>query len=348
MANFNGTNMHLGNIARLSSAKSRSATAENVYGKRGKGGMAHPFKCQADVRKIGQAWDRGEAARELGQGWKVRPCIRLPKKKTSVIADIKGPGVIQHIWFTLHADFYEDAILRMYWDGERNPSVEAPIGNFFCNGFKKRIGILSLPINVNPDGGFNCFFPMPFMKRAKITIENRANKDCPALFYTVNYVLTRIGRDNAYFHAQYRHTPKIPFKADYVVVDNIKGRGHYVGTYMTWIQKSEGWWGEGEIKMFMDGDRKFPTIIGTGTEDYFGGAWCFRGNYSAPFMGYPYGYSRSPKDKRVKPGNKHTLYRFHVMDPVRFKKNLKVTMQAIGWQKGNKYLPLQDDISSVC
>ena len=132
------------------------------------------------------------------------------------------------------------------------------------------------------------------------------------------------------------------YKDDYVLLDGVKGRGHYVGTYMAWQQNSSGWWGEGEFKVFLDGDDEYPTICGTGTEDYFGGAWGFGSTYSAPFLGYPLG-STGP----CKAGDRHGLYRFHIMDPIRFQDDIKVTMQALGWRSERRFLPLQDDIASV-
>jgi len=256
--------------------------------------------------------------------------------------DINGPGVIQHIWMTTDAEWYRDLILRMYWDGEPSPSVEAPLGDFFCNGWKTRVNILALPINVNPSGGFNCYFPMPFGQHARVTIENRAPKDV-RLFYAINYALTEVAKDDASFHAQFRRTNPLPYQQDYTILDGVSGRGHYVGTYMAWQQNSSGWWGEGEIKIFLDGDsrEKFPTICGTGTEDYFGGAWGFGQTYSAPFLGYPLGNCDG------KPGNRHGLYRFHILDPIHFARDISVTMQAIGWRSEDRYLPLQDDIASV-
>lgn len=341
---FNGLHMGLGNIAKLSSAQSRSITAENVYGEKGKGGMAEvSADPQPEVLRIGQKWTGPEqsAARDLGRKWKVRSCIDLPAGVTTTLMDVDGPGCIQHIWITVNPDAYRDLILRMYWDGERQPSVESPLGDFFCNGFKTRVNILALPINVNPSGGFNSYFPMPFRKHARITVENRAPADIGNFYYAINFALTEIDADDAYFHARFRRTNPMPYKEDYVILEGVKGQGQYVGTYMAWQQNNSGWWGEGEIKIFLDGDGEFPTICGTGTEDYFGGAWGFGQTFSAPFMGYPLGVCDG------RPGNRHGLYRFHIMDPIRFQKDIKVTMQAIGWLKESRYLPLRDDISSV-
>jgi len=341
--NFNGLNMSLGNISKLSNAKTRSITAENVYGEKGKGGMAERSETpQPEVAKIGQKWDLKEWSRDLGRKWKIRPCITLEKGSTTTIMDVDGPACIQHIWIITDNKYFRDLIIRIYWDNEETPSVEVPVGDFFCNGFNTRTNILALPINVNPNGGLNSYFPMPFRKHAKITIENRAPQEVDGFFYAINYTLTEIPEDEAYFHAQFRRTNPLPYKEDYVIVDNIKGKGHFVGTYMAWQQNNAGWWGEGEIKFFMDGDGEFPTICGTGTEDYFGGAWGFIDTFSAPFLGYPLGIKGD-----IKQGDRHGLYRFHILDPIRFEEDLKVTMQALGWRSESRFLPLQDDISSV-
>ena len=290
---FNGAHMHLGNIAKTSTAKTRSITAENVYGEKGKGGMADMSDTpQAQVARIGQKWEPQKAARDLGIKWKVRPCITVPAGATVTLMDVAGPGVIQHIWITVEPKRLRDLILRMYWDGEESPSVEVPVGDFFCNGWCTRTNILALPINVNPSGGMNSYLPMPFRQHARLTIENRGIDDCTNFFYTINFAETPIDEDDAYFHAQFRRTNPLAYLDDYVILDGVKGQGQFVGTYMAWQQNASGWWGEGEIKLFLDGDTEFPTICGTGTEDYFGGAWGFGDNFSAPFLGYPSGKDR--------------------------------------------------------
>lgn len=334
---------NLGSISRLSDAKTRSITAENVYGEPGRGGMAElSEESQAEVARLGQQWDGpNAAARDLGRGWKVRPCITLPAGSVTTLMDVDGPGVIQHIWITVDERRYRDLILRVYWDNESEPSVEAPLGDFFCCGFAKRAKVLSLPINVNPSGGMNCYFPMPFRGHARVTIENRAPDAQGGFFYTINYALTEVPEDEGYFHAQFRRANPLAYGEDFIILDGVRGQGQFVGVYMAWQQNVAGWWGEGEIMFFLDGDDEFPTICGTGTEDYFGGAWGFGENFSAPFLGYPFG------QPDFKVGNRHGLYRFHVMDPVRFAESMRVTMQAIGWRSEGRYLPLQDDIASV-
>lgn len=315
-------------IARVSNGKTRSISAENPEGKVGGGAQEVPDEANAG------AW--------LGKGWKVRPCITLPKESNTVLADIEGPGTIRHIWITVAPHAYRDCILRMYWDGEAAPSVEVPLGDFFCNGHAIRVNINSMPIAVNPNGGFNSYWPMPFRKSARIEIENQRWEEIGGFFYQISYELDEVPEDAAYFHAQWRRAVSPIDAPEHVILDGIKGKGHYVGTYMAWTQLANGWWGEGEIKFFIDGDKAdAPTICGTGTEDYFGGAWCFGDTYSTQFLGYPLW--------RKEPGEvpKHGLYRWHIPDPIRFEKDLKVTMQALGWWPNHKFQPLQDDIASV-
>jgi hypothetical protein len=346
MSDFNS----LFGITHISDAQTRSITAENVYGEKGKGGMAEMSQTpQAEVAKIGQKWDGpNNAARDLGRTWKVRPCITLAQKSITTLMDIDGPATIQHIWITIDQKWYRDLIVRIYWDNEKVPSVESPVGDFFCNGWKTRMNVLAMPINVNPSGGFNCYFPMPFRKHARITIENRAPENIGGFFYAINYSLGAVGDTEAYFHAQFRRVNPLPYKTDYVILDGIKGKGHYVGVYMGWQQNSDGWWGEGEFKAFIDGDTDYPTICGTGTEDYFGGAWCFGANYTAPFLGYSdVTNATQPGRAAGRHGNRHGMYRFHLLDPIRFQKDLRIIMQAIGWRSDGRYLALQDDLCSV-
>ncbi len=324
----------LSNLFMQRSAVSRSLSAENFRGEPGKGGMA--------TAETSLHAGSAKSGRELGQGGKLSPCLRLPAGQTVTIMDHAGPGVIRHMWVTLDAQYYRNIILRIYWDGERMPSVESPIGDFMCCSWNLRQKINALPINVNPSGGMNCFFPMPFRQHARITFENQGPTDLEHFFYTINYTLEPVADDALYFHAQWRRSNPLHYGTDYVMVDGIAGRGHYVGTFMAWQQNNAGWWGEGEIKMFLDGDNRFPTICGTGTEDYFGGAWCFGEDFSSPYMGF-----QQVVKKSGEAGARMTLYRFHLQDPVFFTADLRITMQALGWRSEGRYLPLQDDISSV-
>jgi hypothetical protein len=261
---FSGLGVNLSNLYRLSSARTRSISPENFTGEKGRGGMA--------TEGTGASCARGP-----GQGWKVSPSIRIEPGEVRTLAEIEGPGAIQQVWITTGNLRWRDLILRVYWDGQDHPSVECPLGDFFCSGWNQFAQVTSLAVCVNPGRAFNCYWEMPFRQSARITLENRDPDDHGIVYYQVNYALAEVPEDAAYFHAQFRRTNPLPFKEDYTILDGVQGRGHYVGTYMAWGVNNAGWWGEGEIKFFMDGDREFPTICGTGTEDYFCGAYNFDG-----------------------------------------------------------------------
>ena len=323
----------LGSLPLVSTAKTRSISAENPRGERAAGARDVP--------------QEGSAASMLGKGWKVKPCISLEAGSTTSLADIEGPGSIQHIWITVKPDAYRDCILRFFWDDEEQASIETPLGDFFANGHALRCNVSSLPVAVNPSGGFNCYWPMPFRKRARVTVENERWEDIGGFFYQITYSLGDVPEGAAYLHAQWRRSMTERAQPEHVILDGVKGTGHYVGTYLAWTQLSNGWWGEGEIKFFIDGDGQDPTICGTGTEDYFGGAWGFRGpegreeSFSTPFLGMPLVRHEATEVP------KYGLYRWHIMDPIRFEEDLKTTMQALGWWPNRKFQPLTDDIASV-
>ena len=339
MMGFNGLGMGLGNLAQFANAKTRSISAENPTGEKGKGGMST---------------DGGAAscARDLGQGWKVAPFVRIEPGETYTIADITGPGAIQSMWLSgdiaargPQARYY---IVRIYWDDQEQPSVECPAADFFASGWGVYAQINSLAVTVNPNRGYNCFWPMPFRKRCRITIENR-HWETLVHYYQVNYTLTEVPDDVGYFHAQFRRINPLPYKTPYTILDGIKGLGQYVGTALAWGVNNTGWWGEGEIKFYLDGDDEFPTLCGTGTEDYFGGAynWDVDGkytSYSTPFMGMN---QVIRPDGTYKSQSRFSMYRWHIMDPIRFEADLRVTIQALGWRSQGRYLALQDDIASV-
>ncbi|HWR54020.1 MAG TPA: glycoside hydrolase family 172 protein [Bryobacteraceae bacterium] len=333
---FDAVSGSLSTLYRTSNAKSLSISPENLTGEKGKGGMAVQ----------GTASD---AARDLGQGWKVNPFVIIEPGKTFTLAQIDGQGAIQHIWMTPTGN-WRYSILRMYWDGEKEPSVEAPVGDFFAMGWGKYAPIQSLAVCVNPGSAFNSYWPMPFRKSALITMENLDDKPM-RLYYQIDYTLTQVPKDAAYFHAQFRRVNPLPYKETYTIIDNLKGKGHYVGTYMAWGVNNSGWWGEGEIKFFMDGDRQFPTIAGTGTEDYFCGSYNFENKEKRQYEEFttPYtGLAQVIKpDGLYQSQQRFGLYRWHIADPVRFESDLRVTIQALGWRGGGKYLPLKDDIASV-
>ena len=341
MEAFNGLVDGLSNVARLSRAKTRSISAENPNGEKGKGAMA--------TEGTG-----ANAASELGQGWKVSPSINIAPRQLVTLADIQGPGAIQHIWNTVAPQRWRQLVLRIYWDGEESHSVETPLGDFFCSGWCQRCNVSSLPIAVNPAGGFNSYWQMPFRQSARITLENISDDPINGYYYQVDYTLTDIPEDATYFHAQWRRSNPLPYMEVHTLLDGVQGWGHYVGTYIAWGVNNNGWWGEGEIKFYMDGDTEFPTICGTGTEDYFGGAWNFEhpkgqyGEFTTPYLGMP---QVIRPDGLYQAQQRFGMYRWHVQDPIRFEEDLRVTIQALGWRavmdNKRRYLPLQDDISSV-
>ena len=330
---YNGLGLGLGNLSRLSNAKTRSVSAENVTGEKGRGGMA--------TEGTGE-----KCARDLGKGWKISPSVSIEAGATFEVANISGSGAIQQIWMT-PTGHWRFAILRVYWDGEEHPSIEVPFGDFFGMGWCRYAPLVSLPVCVNPGSAFNCYWEMPFRKGCRMTLENLAAEDM-VLYYQVNYTLTDVPEDAAYFHAQFRRNNPLPYKEDHILLDGVKGKGHYVGSYIAWGVNNTGWWGEGEIKFFLDGD-DWPTICGTGTEDYFCGSYCFevKGRYvefCTPFAGM---HQVIEPDGLYRSQQRFGLYRWHVMDPIRFEEDLRVTIQALGWRSGGRYLPLQDDIAST-
>jgi hypothetical protein len=336
MNSFNGLDMGIGNLARLSNAKTRSISPENFTGEKGKGGMA--------TEGTG-----ANCARELGVGWKVSPSVEIEPGAVFTMAEIEGPGAIQHIWLTCFPTFWRNLILRIHWDDEEQPSVEVPVGDFFCNGWQERCNVNSMPVAVNPAGGMNSYWQMPFRRAAKMTMENKSS-DKAVLYYQVDYTLTEVPDDMAYFHAEWRRSNPVAYKGVHTLLDGVKGQGHYVGAYLAWQVNNTGWWGEGEIKFYLDGDSDYPTICGTGTEDYFGGAWNWEQplgeycTYSTPFLGM---HQAIKPDGLYRSQQRFGMYRWHVLDPIRFEQGLKVTIQDLGWRSGHRYLPQQSDIAST-
>lgn len=327
--------------------KSRAINAENPTGEKGKGGRAES---------------------ELGPSRKGNPCLKnIQPGETVTLAEINGTGIINHIWITVdnktsdsECFVLRDLVFRIYWDGEEVPSVESPLGDFFCCGFGRECLVTSIPISVIPNRGFNCYFQMPFIKKAKITLENQHSNPIPAFFYQVDYSLHETLPQNvSYFHAQWRRQKLTKLQDDYVILDGIKGKGHYVGTYFALTTLERYWWGEGEMKFYIDGDDRYPTICGTGTEDYFGGSWSYahqingktvEQQYNSPFLGYPY-YSSHDELTHNPYHNDDCmpmrgLYRWHIVDPICFEENLKVTIQQIGVSYGGLF-ERQDDVASV-
>ncbi len=323
------------NLSRLSDGVTRSISAENFTGEKGKGGMA-------------TTGTGVNCARDLGQGWKVSPSVRIEPHTTFTLADIAASGSIRHIWCTPSKIPGRFMILRMYWDDSDVPSVECPLGDFFCNAYIPVFAQLSsLMTCVNPRNGLNCYWNMPFRKSCRITVENISD-EVTTLYYQIDYVEEAVAEDSGYFHAQFHRSNPLPYKTVHTILEGATGQGKYVGTYLAWGVNNTGWWGEGEIKFYMDGDDAFPTICGTGTEDYFCGAYNFDVDQHYERFCTPYsGMIPFAPDGLYRSQQRFSLYRWHIADPILFRQDLRATIQALGWRSGGRYLPLQDDISSV-
>ncbi|MCV6591580.1 MAG: DUF2961 domain-containing protein [Silicimonas sp.] len=345
---FNGLGVGLHNLSRISNAESRAISPENFDGSKGGGGRA--------TEGTGTVH-----ARELGQGWKVSPSVVIPAGETFDLARIEGQGAIQHFWIVTSVPHrLRNLILRIYWDDQTHPSVEVPLGDFFASGLPEYSEVNSIPIAVNPACGFNSYWEMPFRKGARVTLENRDAGEA-IVYYQIDYVLTEVPEDAAYFHAQFRRSNPVEPLADHVILDGVTGQGQFVGCYLVWGVNHDRWWGEGEVKFFIDDDRDFPTICGTGAEDYFGGSYNWdpgtpypgeENRYVAhcrPFCGLP---QVSRPDGAYRAVQRFGMYRWHIPDPVRFKTGFKATIQSLGWMpdedpKTRRYLHRRDDIAST-
>ena len=282
--------------------QSRAANGENQRGEKGQGGMA-----------------RG--------GRKGCPSISpMRAGKTYTLLDAQGSGMVRHIWCTFppgDPKILRNLILRMYWDGQAQPSVEVPLGDFFGLPHGAARDLQSEYVQVNGGTAYNCWIPMPFRTGARITVENDSGMDVQHLFYQVDYTLgDEIPENACYFHAQFRRQNPCPMHQDYEIL-RTSGRGVYLGTVLgVRSLYTESWWGEGEMKFYLDGDKDYPTICGTGTEDYIGFAWGMT-ERCTPQAGCPL-----CDDER----GRYAIYRFHGRDPIYFAKELRLTVQQIGWR----------------
>lgn len=335
--------MDLTSLTRPSTAITRSISAENPSGQPGQGG-------RAEVGTHSTAW----ASRDLPIGWKKSPCIDLDGGQTRDLATIVGSGVIQHIWITTLPRHWRSLVLTMTWDDAERPAVEVPLGDFFCQGWTTYAPVSSVPITVAPAGGLNSYWPMPFHSAARISVTNLTPDPIEGLFYQITWSEQDIDADALRFRAVWRRSDPLPDAEPHPICEIEGGPGHYVGTYLAWEAHHPGWWGEGEVKFHLDDDAEFPSICGTGTEDYFGGAWSFEHPsgrycpYSTPFLGMP---------QVIEPAGFHDnqqrfgLYRWHMLDPIRFRTGLRASVQALGFRRSTggreRYRPLRDDIASV-
>ena len=307
----------------------------------------------------------------LGEGRKACPCIRdITVGEQVTLAEINQSGIVHHIWMTVPEstsargrNVLRNLILKVYWDGESSPSVCVPLGDFFCCGNGRSTQVSSLPIVVNPHNGLNSYFQMPF-ESMRIVIENLHNETIPELFYQIDAELLSKESDTVSklmrFHAQWRRTRVTRTAQDYAILDGVSGTGKYVGTYLALTALESRWWGEGEVKIFIDNDRAYPSYCSTGTEDYFGGAWSFSQDlaqspaveqtFSTLFQGYPF-YSRNTSPARSPYWDDSSpvvrgLYRWHLLDSINFASTIKVTLQQIGSDE-NGLFERNDDLASV-
>jgi len=286
-------------------------------------------------------------------------CFWVQPGETWVALDARGPGVITHMWFTffppephewapMGTATNQDMLLRIYWDDQKRPGVEAPVGDFFCNAFGERYEVRSLPVAVGQSGSYNCFWNMPFRKAARIEVVNQGEKPINLLYYNIDWIKKdSLPADTPYFYAQYRQEYPVENGKDYVILDT-QGRGHFVGTLLSVRTRSPNWFGEGDEKIYIDGETK-PSIWGTGTEDYFLQAWGLRKDMT-PFFGTAF-YDQYYRLI----GSRISSYRWHLADPVAFEKSIKVTIEHYGWisedenPDGKKinWNEREDDFSSV-
>ena len=313
-------------------------------------------------------WEEGRSMRASSNVWiekdiydrknnKDRP-DRIEAGETHVLADLKGPGVITHIWMTfLHephrwatdgAANHQEMLLRIFWDGRKKPDVEAPVGDFFASCFGKRMEVISAPVIVEDGDSYNCFWHMPFRKSARIEVVNQSTKPIRKLYNNIDWIKKKSLPENTmYFCAQYRQEYPALNGKDYVVLE-AEGKGYYVGTVYAVRTRSPSWFGEGDEKIYIDGESR-PSIRGTGTEDYFLSAWGLKRN-STPYFGVPYLNQRS----RII-GQMTCSYRWHIHDPLVFNTGIRVTFETFGWMSADEnkehrphsWNEREDDFSSV-
>ncbi len=347
MAGFNGLGMHMGNLARLSRAATRSICPESPSGEKGRAAMA-------------ETGTGAEAARDLGRGWKINPYVVIEPGQTLELADIRGQGAIQQIWMTLARARWRHAILRFYWDDQEQPSVECPIGDFFACGWEQFAQVSSLAVCVNPGRAFNCYWEMPFRKRARVTMTNLAD-EALYVYYQINYALSEVSEDAAYFHAQFRRTNPLPYAEPYTILDGVQRLGSLRRHVPGLGRQQQRLVGRGRDQVLPRRRRRVPDHRGHGHRGLLlrrlqlrsglaGARPEARGSryqeFTTPYAGLP---QVIRPDGVYQSQQRFGMYRWHIPDPIRFERDLRVTIQALGWRTHRKlqYLPLQDDIASV-
>ena len=328
---------------------SRQTSAENPTGGSGAGCTWDPDPTSLDLVYSGPAVN-------LGRGYKVRPYVPVPAGETLTLLDTDGPGLVTRLFVTSNLPDYGALRLRCHWDGEQQPAVDVPLGHFFGIGHSGRPHeVSSLPIVVGPSRGCTSYWPMPFAGHARITLTNTGSVDAPIVAYSLGYALGQL-RDSApaRFQATFRTTHTSADAPEHVILDHAGAAGSYVGTSVAWTAREPGWWGEGEVKFYLDDDRHNPSVIDTGTEDYFGGAWGFGRDathspgpglveraFASPYVGAPLIETDESRDRRI------SLYRWHIPDPVHYSDAIRVTVQALGWGEDHRYRVRNDTIASV-
>lgn len=296
---------------RLTTLKSRAATAENPLALPGQGGTA-------------------------GNGLKGAPAIKdFRPGATETLLDTPGPGCVRHIWLTSHdmkPDALRSIVLRMYWEGSEVPAVEAPLGDFFGVAHGVPVPMYSDFVLMQEGRGFNCYIPMPFASHARITVTNELERPIDWFFYQVDFTLgDNVDDECGRFHAGFRRENPCPMGHDFTFMETRGARGVYLGVVFGCRALTPGWWGEGEVKIYLDGDTHFPTICGTGTEDYIGSAWALD-EHCTRFQGAP--LHRPPFT---------SMYRFHGPDPVYFQEEIRVTVQQMGADRRIRLDPVYGD-----
>ncbi len=280
---------------------------------------------------------KGAGARE-NQGAKGHAFETIPVGKSHVLADIKGAGVIDRMWLTIEdrsADALRGLKFEIYWDGAATPAVSVPFGDFFLHGAGEMTP-METALLTSPEGrSFVSYIPMPFRKGARIVVTNESEKQVNLIFYDINYRAVRRQPAGAlYFHAWWSRDRATKLGQDFRILPRIQGRGRFLGASITVFTNpvyGRTWWGEGEVKIALDGDREHPTLVGTGTEDYIGTAWG-QGAFINRFQGAPIA---------DEPRGRWTFYRFHVPDPIYFERDIEVSLQQLGGARKNIVLDLQ-------
>lgn len=282
----------------------------------------------------GAPGEGGKAASRLGAGRKGQPSKHIKPGETVQLCDIQGSGTIRHIWLTTvhHPAALRGLVLRAWWEGQEHPSIECPVGDFFGMAHGKVTPYCSAVHSVGPSAGMNLWLPMPFARRVKFTFTNETDKAVP-LYYQITYTLGDKHADDAgRLHVLFRRENPTTLKQDFELLPQRTQKGRFIGSVIGVRNlHPEQWWGEGEIKVYMDGDKEFPTICGTGSEDYVGLSW---GVQPTPFL-----YNGCSLNQKAFV----SMYRWHLADPIAWQKECRITIQQIAYKKGLE--ETQDDWS---